>query len=589
MATFNRYYQDELTYLRELSREFAQAYPALAPMLAERSGDPDVERLLEGVAFLTGRIRQKLDDEVPEVIHGIANLLFPDLLRPVASASILEITPLPNALRERLVVKKGTEFGSVPVDGTPCRFTSTFDCELIPWVIDDVKTESLGGGKQALRVEMRVPLSIPLGTLGINKLRMHVSGENRMAYGLMMWLFSHCESVSLMEPGTRPMEDKAIELGTSSLHHVGFEDDESLFPVSDTSFPGFRFLQEFYTLPQKFAFIDVEGISRVEELSPSISRFSVVFRFDAPLPSEIRPSKDLLKLHCVPVINIFPTTAEPIRLSASREQYLARPSGLAPQHGEVYAIRKAEALSQQTNTRIEVLPFYEFSHIGRGHGHPFYASHLRPSMIGDGADVYLSFGSGADASSLAEAEVVSIDLLATNRGLAGALRPGEICVATPSSPAMATFKNIGAPTPYVPTPLGKELQWRVVAHASMGLSSITDVRVLRAALDVYNLQALTDQQAQRMNELRLNALQEVKVRAAEQLYRGSPIRGVSVDITVADTGFAGPGEAFMFGAILDRIFANYVAINSFSKTIIRTTPSNMEFKWPPRNGSLTLI
>ena len=56
---FNKYYQDELTYLRELGKEFAAAYPAIAPLLAERGADPDVERLLEGVAFLTGRIRQK--------------------------------------------------------------------------------------------------------------------------------------------------------------------------------------------------------------------------------------------------------------------------------------------------------------------------------------------------------------------------------------------------------------------------------------------------------------------------------------------------------------------------------------------------
>ena len=32
---FGKYYQDELAYLRELGREFAQAYPALAPMLAD--------------------------------------------------------------------------------------------------------------------------------------------------------------------------------------------------------------------------------------------------------------------------------------------------------------------------------------------------------------------------------------------------------------------------------------------------------------------------------------------------------------------------------------------------------------------------
>ena len=35
---FNKYYQDEVTYLRELGQEFAAAYPAIAPLLAERGG-----------------------------------------------------------------------------------------------------------------------------------------------------------------------------------------------------------------------------------------------------------------------------------------------------------------------------------------------------------------------------------------------------------------------------------------------------------------------------------------------------------------------------------------------------------------------
>ena len=62
----NTYYQDELRYLREVGPEFARANPEIARLLSDRGSDPDVERLLEGVAFLCGRIRQKLDDELPE-------------------------------------------------------------------------------------------------------------------------------------------------------------------------------------------------------------------------------------------------------------------------------------------------------------------------------------------------------------------------------------------------------------------------------------------------------------------------------------------------------------------------------------------
>ena len=58
----SRYYESELAYLREMGREFSLVHPSTAGLLAERGNDPDVERLLEGFAFLTARIREKIED-----------------------------------------------------------------------------------------------------------------------------------------------------------------------------------------------------------------------------------------------------------------------------------------------------------------------------------------------------------------------------------------------------------------------------------------------------------------------------------------------------------------------------------------------
>ena len=84
---FNRYFQQELDNLKDLGAEFSKAHPAVAPMLSGRSSDPDVDRLLEGVAFLTGLLREKLDDEFPEIIHELVQLIWPHYLRPLPSAS----------------------------------------------------------------------------------------------------------------------------------------------------------------------------------------------------------------------------------------------------------------------------------------------------------------------------------------------------------------------------------------------------------------------------------------------------------------------------------------------------------------------
>ena len=92
---FNRYFQQELSYLKELGKEFSKAHPAVAPMLSGTSADPDVERLLEGVAFLTGLLRHKLDDEFPEIVHELIQLIWPHYLRPLPCATIVAFRPKP--------------------------------------------------------------------------------------------------------------------------------------------------------------------------------------------------------------------------------------------------------------------------------------------------------------------------------------------------------------------------------------------------------------------------------------------------------------------------------------------------------------
>src|SRR5512132_1588135 len=98
---FSKHYQSELAFLRDMGREFAAAHPSIAGMLAERGGDPDVERLLEGFAFLAARIRERLDAGVPEVVQDLTETLLPHFLRPIPAASILELQPIPGVLRAR--------------------------------------------------------------------------------------------------------------------------------------------------------------------------------------------------------------------------------------------------------------------------------------------------------------------------------------------------------------------------------------------------------------------------------------------------------------------------------------------------------
>ena len=76
------------------------------------SAIPSVERLHEGFAFLTARLRQKLDDELPELTEGLVSLLWPDGLRMIPSLSIVELVELVEKLQRTETVPAGMEVRS---------------------------------------------------------------------------------------------------------------------------------------------------------------------------------------------------------------------------------------------------------------------------------------------------------------------------------------------------------------------------------------------------------------------------------------------------------------------------------------------
>ncbi len=586
---FNKYYQDELSYLRELGQEFAAAYPAIAPMLAETGGDPDVERILEGVAFLTGKLRQKIDDELPEVIHSVAALLFPQYVRQVPAASVVAFEPLPNVVREKVMVARGSEVGSVPIENVSCRFRTTQDVELLPLAVEDARIDS-SGLAQTLRLELKVTGGAALSALELGKLRFYLHGERRLQDDVRLWLGAHVDSVAFAAVDSGGNDTTVVTLPPRTLRLGGLAPEEALIPYPKTVYPGYRLLQEYFSLPQKYAFFDVTGLDSLptDRLG---DRFSILVRFKDQLPSGTRITKDNIKLFCSPVVNLFPHTADPLKPDVTKYEYLARPSGGQPDAFEIYAIDKVTGIARRTSQRVDIPSFFSFEHELNVDvaSQVFHQPHVRPATIGEGVDVYLSFGTPQDAGTIPEFDVISVEATCTNRLFPTQLKVGDIHVATATSPAVATFKNVIGVTQPLPPPVGRELQWRVLAHMAMSYRSIAELEVLRTTVDIYNFHALHDRQAARANQLRVAAIKDVKVKPTDRLYRGAPVRGVRAEVELDENGFSGEGEMYLFASILHEMFASYVSLNSFTQLRVRGSNTNVVYEWEPKSGNRTLI
>ena len=153
---FHKYYQDELAYLRELGRDFARKYPGSARWLEETGTDPDVERLLEGVAFMTAGLRARIDQSGAHLAHGLAELVLPHYLRSLPASTIVEFAPNPKTLRVRQRIPAERPLLARAMDGTACRFRTCFPVDLWPVKVGEVRLDDSISGSPKLEVQLEL-------------------------------------------------------------------------------------------------------------------------------------------------------------------------------------------------------------------------------------------------------------------------------------------------------------------------------------------------------------------------------------------------------------------------------------------------
>ena len=211
--SFSHYYKSELAFIHDLARGFAEANPATAGLLKERSSDPDVERLIEAFAFQAAGIRARMDSVLPSIVHGLAELLLPHYLRPLPAATIVEFAPNLRALRTRHKLPAGRTLASKPVDGTACKFRTCFDVDLLPLEIADARLDDSIASRPSLKMTLRLSEAGKGALPECSRLRIFLHhGEPTLPATLMLWFARHLTGVSV-QVGAEP----AVALGKQAV------------------------------------------------------------------------------------------------------------------------------------------------------------------------------------------------------------------------------------------------------------------------------------------------------------------------------------------------------------------------------------
>ncbi len=575
---FNRYFQQELANLKELGAEFSRKHPAVAPMLSGLSADPDVERLLEGVAFLAALLRQKLDDDFPEIINELFQLIWPHFLRPIPAATIVAFKPKA-ALKQPVRVKRGTLLASVPVEGTTCHFKTCYDVNVQPLNLEAARGEQKPGRPPRITLKLKLQ-GLTLDQWQAGSLRFHLGGDYPRAADTFFLLLRHLNRIIL-----RTENGPACVLPPSCLQAVGMDPEESLLPYPSQSFPAYRILQEYFVLPVKYLFLELSGLERWQNRGDGES-FEIVFELEKPPFDLPHLRQEDFVLFATPAINIFEHDAEPVRIDHRHQEYMVRPGGSHKGQYQVYAVDGVTGFSQGTARERTFAPFETFA--PRQQEQPVFHTRIQRSPIRPGFDFYISVIYPPGQEPL-RPETLSIRLRCTNGFLPESLQVGDICRATSSSPEMVDFTNIRPPTSNILPPLGRNLLWHLVSHLCLNYRSLATAENLKALLALYNFEENRDRPAFLANQKRIDGIQAVSSRPSDRLVDGVIMRGRAIDMQLRQDHYAGPGDLFLFGSVLDAFFGAYSAINSFTRLVVKETLKGVRYQWPARTGDQILI
>ena len=249
------YYNSELRHVREMAGEFAREFPKIAGRLAlDRDAkdicpDPYVERLLEGFAFLAGRVHLKLDAEFPRFTQTLLETVYPHYLSPVPSIGIARFEPDPRdpGPEEGFSLERGTALRSQS-DETPCQFRTAHEVRLWPLKIVDSRyyTRTIVELGLPSSLEAKAALSIRLQTAGEKKLKelkldrlpFFIRGADEIPIWVYEQIFARGTHVILQSP-KGPGHFSEI-LPASTIQRIGFRESEALLPRSPRSFEGYR-------------------------------------------------------------------------------------------------------------------------------------------------------------------------------------------------------------------------------------------------------------------------------------------------------------------------------------------------------------
>jgi type VI secretion system protein ImpG len=615
---FLKYYNQELDFIRRMGGEFAEEFPKIAGRLgldAFECSDPYVERLLEGFAFLAARVQLKVDAGFPRFTQHLLQMVYPHYLAPVPSMAIVQIQPnlSEGSLAAGALVPRGSQMRSNIGKGeqTACEYRTAHDLTLWPLRLTEARyldsaaaVASLGapgrdGVRAGLCLRLQATAGLMFNQLPLDTLPLFLRGAE-VAYPIYEQLMANVIGVAV-QPAKKPASWSEV-LPAAAVRPVGFHAEQALLPYSARSFQGYRLLQEYFAMPERFLFVELTDLQKALRRCAD-SELDLLFLFNRSVPGLADTvGVSHFNLFCTPAVNLFPKHADRIHLSQAAAEYHIVPDRTRPMDFEVYDVHEVLGYGTGAEPEREFLPFYQLKDRHLQHEPRAYYMLTReqrrlspaqrrkgPRTSYIGSEVFISLVDAEQAPFSHGLKQLGLRLLCTNRDLPLQMPVGvgQSDFALQAGAPVESIRCLAGPTRPRPSSAHGETAWRLISHLSLNYLSLIDNDPEAGPTALRQLLKLYSDASEPHIRKQVEGLQAVRsAPIISPVSHGGPIafaRGLEVTLTFEEAAFQGSG-VFPLGAVLEHFLCQYVSINSFTETVVKTVERGEVKRWPARLG-----
>lgn len=565
---FDRYYREELQQLRYLAQEYADKEPELARHLVPGS-DPDVERLLEGVAFLTAGLRDQLDREAPKLTRNLLAVMAPDSLEPLVASCQVEFLPR-KSLKSPLLIPAGTPLGSSTKLDKKVTFTTLEACHVLPLEITACGQEEATSGPTAKKfiLDLQVTSGELGDSLGQYPLKLQISGSFGQASDLYWLLLKESRRLDVYIDGQLQQQENSVPVTAS----------KAVF--GKTLLPGEAGLAQYLHSPETALNLQLDLAS----IQPKTAGKKLSLHFWIDESRLLLPNVKHRQIHLnsVRAANLF-TRWLPAFL---RNDHLIHHPLKPPAHKDerllIHNIKTLEGVYEGQDSPHLYQPYWQVNKRQEAQAHAYQLNYFLDPITGL-PEVSLVIAKGRELVR-GQREMLKVLAQCNNGMSASGLLPGDLCQHLQGTPEQIDFRNLTTTTPWKAPLLDAASERQQLARLSVQKSNIFTFKGLMNRLQHLAEEVSPDEGRLNINRKKLAALLDMKVEGREKLLNQSLYRGLQVSIQLNAGAFNSLGDALIFCQRLEEFFSHQAPINHFTALEVHETKAGEDYLWPAKLG-----